>query len=145
MEKNVRFDLQVQEAKVVTPGKEQVSKAHGWNKKPEAVREIWVSNPEADKEKYPLEHLDARWSKTVYWSEREKTYKPRDPNVPVPWICTPDWKPKTVKETAERRKPPDTASSTERPRLVAFTRFLKTLKTKSGSYAYSTTTPPRYK
>ena len=104
MEKTIRFNLQVQEAKVVTPEKEQVVKAPGWNNKPEAVREIWVRNPEADKLKCPLEHLDARWGKTVYWSEREKTYKHRDPNVPVPWIRTPDWKPETDKEAAERCK-----------------------------------------
>ena len=49
-------------------------------------------------------HLDARWARTVYRSEREKAYKPRYPDVPVPWVRTPDWKPETDEEIAERRK-----------------------------------------
>ena len=109
----------MQEAKVVTPEKDQVAKASNSKKrareeqveeapgedyKPKRVREIWIRNPETEKLKCPLEHLDARWARTVYWSEREKAYKPRNPNVPVPWKRTPNWKPETAKEVAERCK-----------------------------------------
>ena len=102
-----------QEAKVVTPEKDQVAKAPNKKKRvreeqvaeaPERVREIWVRNPERKDTKCPLEHLDARWARTVYWSEREKAYKPRYPDVPVLWVRTPDWKPETDEEIAERRK-----------------------------------------
>ena len=125
MEKIIRFKPRVQEAKAVTPDKGEVAKAPDWgerihgppivqpwtkasrkglNKSPETVREIWVRNPESDKERFPLEHLDARWARTVYWSEREKTYKPRDPTKPVPWIHTPNWKPETDEDnTSEKR------------------------------------------
>ena len=77
---------------------EQVAEA------PERVREIWIRNPEKENTKCPLEHLDARWARTVYWSEREEAHKPRNPDVPVPWKHMPDWKPKTAKEVAERCK-----------------------------------------
>ena len=72
MEKIAHFNPQVQEGKAVTPEKEQVAKAPSGNDKPKRVREIWIRNPETENLKCPLEHLDARWARTVYWSEREK-------------------------------------------------------------------------
>ena len=114
MEETVPFNSeQAQEAKVLTPEKDQVAKAPNNKKRareeqvaeaPERVREIWVRNPERKNTKCPLEHLDARWARTVYRSEREKAYKPRYPDVPVLWVRTPDWKPETDEEIAERCK-----------------------------------------
>ena len=121
MKKTVCFEPHVQVNKVVTSDKWEAEKAptwgkrtdgppivqpwakasrKDWNEMSEAVREIWIRNPEADKERFPLEHLDASWARTVYWSEMETTYKPRDPTKPVPWIHTPDWKPETDEEAA---------------------------------------------
>ena len=51
-----------------------------------------------------FKHLDARWSRTVWWCDREKAYKPRNPAKPIVWLRTPDRKPETVEEAEARCK-----------------------------------------
>ena len=117
MEKTIHFELQEQ-VKKVTPSKEEVVKVPSWGKRilPPIIQP-WLKvarmEPECrtlgetlKKKEHPahkawynttfdLYHSNARWYRNVWWSKREKMYKPRDPNKTIDLSCPEGWKPET--------------------------------------------------
>ena len=96
---------------VVTPDKREVGKRTDGPLIIQPQAKIVKTEPEVRilKSKWILtgqykwfEHLDKKWSGTVWWSYREQTWKPRDPSKPIVWARAPDWKPETAEESEER-------------------------------------------
>ena len=113
MEKTIHFELPEEASNVAAPDKGEAGKR---TKKPPIIQpwaKIAKTAPEVrilrDKWILPgdyevFEHLDERWERTVWRSEREQAWKPRDPIKPIIWARSPDWKPKTAEEAKERYK-----------------------------------------
>ena len=114
MEKTVHFVPQEQVSKIVTPDKGEVVKAPTQGKRNDdpPIIQPWAKIVKTEPEDRTLkskyytleqhkwfEHLDARWSRTVWWSDYE-----RDPSKPIVWSHAPSWKPETPEEAKERCK-----------------------------------------
>ena len=54
------------------------------------------------RKRFPYAHQDKRWGRTVWYCEREKRYKPRDPSKEVQWERPVGWRPESVEEKVER-------------------------------------------
>ena len=54
------------------------------------------------RERFPRAHYDERWGRTVWYCEREKRYKPRDPSKEIQWKRPVGWRPESVEEKVER-------------------------------------------
>ena len=117
MEKTSGTKLQEQEHRVVTPTKKEATQARGWKvvaKKRQArgwkeptkkkVGDFEGLTKVEHKECFPLPHYDARWYRTVWYCDREKQYKPRDPSKGVEWSRPEGWRPESPEEMKKRLK-----------------------------------------
>ena len=110
MEKTVHFEPQEQVSNVVTPGKEEVGKRT--NRPPIIQPQAKIAKTEPEvrilKCKWILpgqyKEFEQKWSRTIWWSEREQAWKPRNPSKLIVWARSPDWKPETAEEAEERYK-----------------------------------------
>ena len=53
---------------------------------------------------FPFVHYDARWYRTVWYCDREKQYKPRDPSKEIEWSHPEGWRPESPEEKKKRLK-----------------------------------------